>query len=70
MSNERGDNSEFDQYDIVFPADQRWFEEGGPKIKPKTERDRQAIAENPAWRTNIATLVGLWRFDTRSLPDP
>ena len=70
MSNQGGDESEIDHYDYVYPADQRWLEEGGPKVKPKTERDHRAITRNTEWRTHIATLVGLWRFDTRSLPDP
>lgn len=69
MTEEGFDESEFNHYDIVFPADQRWPKSGGPKVKPKTERDARALAENPTWRTHLATLVGLWRFDTRSLPD-
>ena len=67
MTEEGNDELEFD---YIIPADQRWLEEGGPKLKPQTERDRRMLAENPAWRTHLVTLVGLWRFDTRSLPDP
>lgn len=67
MTEEGNDELEFD---YIIPADQRWLEEGGPKLKPQTERDCRALAENPAWRTHLATFVGLWRFDTRNLPDP
>jgi hypothetical protein len=67
VTNQGPDRSAFDVY---FPADRRWLEEGGLKIKARTERDAKKLRENQAWHNHLATLVGLWRFDTRSLPDP
>lgn len=55
---------------VYILTDQRWLDEDGPKIKARTERDAKKFHENQAWQIHLATLVGLWRFDTRSLPDP
>lgn len=41
------------EFDYFFPAELRWLEEGGPKIKPKTERDSRGLAENHALNTGI-----------------